>query len=256
MWRAMLYFKQVGALLDPHLGKLAGRQVGQLVARLGDRADLELLLGLVGDLASQGDQVRQVVGGVEDGGDGHPKVSVAFDLHHRAGRPREATAVVNGQRSGPWISASASDLVEPGADDMHRRVGEREEFGIAPDDPQVGVNHRHAVGDRVEDLLGLDDHPHPAHGRKLRCVDIDAAELRVSQHRERLGDRSNRHHVERFAELADNRFSRGCVAIDDKQSRLLGHIEYPSLDERPPARHAVCKSPAARGKTIFLKILT
>ena len=51
--------EQVGPLLDPHLREFFGRQVGQLVARLGDRVDLELLLGLVGDLAGQGDQVGQ-----------------------------------------------------------------------------------------------------------------------------------------------------------------------------------------------------
>ncbi len=49
--------QQVGPLLDPHLGELLGGEVGQLVARLVDRVDLELLLGLVGDVAGQGDQV-------------------------------------------------------------------------------------------------------------------------------------------------------------------------------------------------------
>ena len=51
--------QQVGPLLDPHLGELLGGEVGQLVARLVDGVDLQLLLGLVGDLAGQGDQVGE-----------------------------------------------------------------------------------------------------------------------------------------------------------------------------------------------------
>ena len=226
--------EQIGALLDPKLRELLRGEVGQLVAGLGNRVDLELLLGLVGDLARQGDQVGQRVRGIEHWRHGHSQVPVSPDLHHRAGRPPRSHRTGERTRVGSQNFRLGEDMVKLAAGHLRLRIGERQELGVRPDDPQVRIDHGHAVGDRVEDLLGLDDHAHPAHGRELRCVDIDPAELRVPQERQRLGDRVHRHHVERFAKLFERGFPLRHFAIDDQQSRVVGHVGYPSPDEARP----------------------
>ncbi len=221
--------EQVGPLFDRHLGELLGRQVGELVARLVDRVDLELLLRLVGRLAGQGDQVRQRVRCVEDRRHREPEVAIAADLHRRAGRRFRGDR--RRERAGirPQNLRLTERLIELGADDLGRRIRQQMKLRVGPDDSQVRVNHGDAVRDRVEDLLGLDHHPDPAHRRELRRIDVHRVELLIAQQRKRLRDRADRHALERLGQAVEGRLPLRAVTIYDQQSRLFSHAGHPQL---------------------------
>ena len=110
-------------------------------------------------------------------------LAAAFDGHRRRERARIR----------PEDLRLTERLIERTADDLRRRIRQQMKLGVGPDDPQVRVDHGDAVRDRVQDLLGLDHHPDPAHGRELRGVDVHRVELLIAQQRKRLRDRADRH---------------------------------------------------------------
>ena len=91
--------EQVGPFLDPQFRELLGCQVGELVARLVDRVDLQLLLGLVGNLTRECDAVRERVGVIEDGRDGDTEITIGPDPKRRACRSPRCRAGSSSRRA-------------------------------------------------------------------------------------------------------------------------------------------------------------
>ena len=226
---ADVVLEEVGPLFDRHLGEFLGRQIGELVTRLVDRIDLELLLGLVGRLAGQGDQVRQRVGCVENRSDRQPEVSISFDLHRGAGRRFRGDR--RSERAGirPENLRLTERLIELAADDLRRRIRQQMKLRVGPDDSQVRVDHGDPIGDRVQDLFGLNHHPDPAHGRELRSIDVHRVELLIAEQRQRLRDRTDRHALGCLGQGVKGRLPMRAVTIDDQQSRLFSHAVHPPL---------------------------
>ena len=100
--------QQLDPLFDRHLRHFVGRQVGQLDAGLMNGRQLLLLQHFVGHVANRDDQMLRRLAGVDHRRRVHRIVAV---VEHRSvellGRP-VASAVWNGQKSGPRISGLPS----------------------------------------------------------------------------------------------------------------------------------------------------
>ncbi len=147
-----------------------------------------------------------------------------------------------GARFGPEDLRLAEGLVKRAADDGLGRVGQSLKFGVGPDDTQVGIDDGDSVGNRVQDLFGLDHHPDPAHGRELRRIDVDGVEFLVAQEGKRLRDRSNGHPLKRFGKPVEARLLVRAVAINYQKSRLWSHTAFPQADR------SACRTCAGRPK--------
>ena len=172
-----------------------------------------------------------------------------LDLHRRARRRLRGHR--RRERAGirPEDLRLAERLVERAADDLRRRIGQQMKLRVGPDDPQIRVDHRDAVRDRVEDLLGLNHHPDPAHGRELRSVDVDRVELLIAQQRKRLRDRADRHALERLGQ-ASRAIDFPCE-LSRSMTNSRGFSATPVTPSLDVARSA--RSRADRGKLRVLK---
>ncbi len=130
-------------------------------------------------------------------------------------------------------------------------VGERVELGVGPDDPEVGVDDRDAVGDRVEDLVGLDQDARPADRRELRGVDVDPGELLLAEQDQGAGHRPGRDDLVTIGQVLARRRPGVGVAFDDQESRLLRHTCRPRPDAVRSARPSGRLGPAHRRRPIL-----
>ena len=141
---------------------------------------------------------------------------------------REVTADGERARVGAEHLGIAQHPVELAADRLDLRVGQRMELGVRPDDAEVGIDHRHAVGDGVEDLVGLDQHARPADRRELRGVDVDAREVLLAEQDQGPRHGPRRDHVVVLGQVLARRRSRRILAFDDQESRLVRHSCHPA----------------------------
>ena len=160
---------------------------------------------------------------VEDRGRGDSEVAIGVDPQDRAGRPFRRDG--GGERAGERAEdlGRAKRPVKRRADRLDRGVGQERELGVGPDDPEVGVDDGHAVGDRVEDLIGLDQDAGPADRRELRRVDVDPGELLLADQDHRSGHGPGADEVEALGQETAGRGGLRRVTLDDQESGLVGH---------------------------------
>ncbi len=221
--------EEVLALLDAHLGEFVGGEVGEFLAGLVDGVDLLLLKDLGGDLAGQGDELGGVAGGVEDGGDGQSEEAVRLQAEDGAGRPPVAQG--GGERAGFGAEdlGGAEGLVEPHLGRIDAGGDQALELGVGPEDLGLGVGHGDAVGDGVEDLVGLDQEPGPADGLEQAGIDEDAVEGLLPEQDEGAGHGPGHDDVEVLGQVLPRLRVRTPLALDDQHATLLGHTTPGSL---------------------------
>ena len=181
--------EQLDPLLDGHVGEFGRRQVGELLAGLVDRGPLLLLEDRVGHVPHGGDGVR--AGGVA--GDGGQRHGQQVEVAVVGGAQRDAAGPASGRRA---QGVGLGDGVERRAEVAAPRgtaAAPRLQPIVRPQDPVVGIEQGHTVGQMPQDLWGDGDVVKTARGA------ISAGSFR-RRHHEQSGVRPGGEHRGSFGQ--------------------------------------------------------
>ncbi len=180
--------------------------------------------------------------GVEDRRDVQAEVVPCSQLQDAAGRLPGVLRLL--ERAEVWLApfGEGEDLEEGAVDRIVRDAGQVTELGVVPEDALTfRIDDGDPIGDGLQDLIRLQEHPRPAEREQLRGGHVDAFELLFPEQEEGPGHAAGLDDLIGVTE-GEAGGQRGGVglAIDHQDTRLLGHAR------RPPRRlghdQAPCRS--------------